>query len=93
MSEKSMTENARIGLGAGSPRVGTRPAGCGGGAEDSRLTAVVLVRPSARTPACGAGRAAPYQLQSAMLIPQYNMSHLIDRITKAGYAARCIPPG
>ena len=30
----------------------------------------------------------PYQLQSAMLIPQYNMSHLIDRIAKAGYIQR-----
>ena len=31
----------------------------------------------------------PYQLQSAMLIPQYNMSRLIDRITKPGYVERC----
>ena len=30
----------------------------------------------------------PYQLQTAMLIPQYNMSRLIDRIAKAGYAER-----
>ena len=30
----------------------------------------------------------PYQLQSAMLIPQYNMSRLIDRIAKAGYVER-----
>lgn len=30
----------------------------------------------------------PIQLQSAMLIPQYNMSRLIDRVTKAGYAKR-----
>jgi DNA-binding MarR family transcriptional regulator len=35
------------------------------------------------------GGLRPYQLQSAMLIPQYNMSRLIDRITKAGYAERC----
>jgi DNA-binding MarR family transcriptional regulator len=30
----------------------------------------------------------PYQLQSAMLIPQYNVSRLIDRITNSGYAER-----
>ena len=30
----------------------------------------------------------PYQLQSAMLIPQYNMSRLIDRVAKAGYVER-----
>ncbi len=30
----------------------------------------------------------PYELQSAMLIPQYNISRLIDRVTKAGHAAR-----
>jgi DNA-binding MarR family transcriptional regulator len=30
----------------------------------------------------------PYQLQSAMLIPQSNMSRLIDRVAKAGYAER-----
>ena len=30
----------------------------------------------------------PYQLQAAMLIPQYNMSRLIDRIAKAGYVER-----
>ncbi len=35
------------------------------------------------------GGLRPYQLQSAMLIPQYNMSRLIDRITKAGYVQRC----
>jgi DNA-binding MarR family transcriptional regulator len=34
------------------------------------------------------GGLRPYQLQSAMLIPQYNMSRLIDRMTKAGYAER-----
>jgi DNA-binding MarR family transcriptional regulator len=35
------------------------------------------------------GGLRPYQLQSAMLIPQYNMSRLIDRIAKAGYVERC----
>jgi DNA-binding MarR family transcriptional regulator len=30
----------------------------------------------------------PYQLQSAMLIPQSNMSRLIDRVAKAGYVER-----
>lgn len=30
----------------------------------------------------------PFQLQSAMLIPQYNMSRLLDRVVKAGYAKR-----
>jgi DNA-binding MarR family transcriptional regulator len=35
------------------------------------------------------GGLRPYQLQSAMLIRQYNMSRLIDRITKAGYVERC----
>ena len=34
------------------------------------------------------GGLRPYQLQSAMLIPQYNVSRLIDRITKGGYAER-----
>ena len=34
------------------------------------------------------GGLRPYQLQSAMLIPQYNMSRLIDRIAKAGYVER-----
>lgn len=32
----------------------------------------------------------PFQLQSAMLIPQYNMSRLLDRVVKAGYAERHI---
>jgi DNA-binding MarR family transcriptional regulator len=30
----------------------------------------------------------PYRLQSAMLIPQSNMSRLIDRVAKAGYVER-----
>jgi len=30
----------------------------------------------------------PFQLQSAMLIPQYNMSRLIDRVARAGYVER-----
>ena len=30
----------------------------------------------------------PYQLQSAMLIAQYNLSRLIDRIEKRGYVQR-----
>ena len=34
------------------------------------------------------GGLRPYQLQSAMLIPQYNMSRLIDRVAKAGYVER-----
>lgn len=32
----------------------------------------------------------PYRLQSAMLIPQYNISRLIDRISKAGLVERRI---
>lgn len=34
------------------------------------------------------GGLRPYQLQSAMLVPQYNMSRLIDRVAKAGYVER-----
>lgn len=30
----------------------------------------------------------PYQLQEAMLLPQYNISRLIDRVAKAGYAEK-----
>ena len=30
----------------------------------------------------------PFQLQSEMLIPQYNMSRLLDRVAKAGYIER-----
>lgn len=30
----------------------------------------------------------PYQLQTSMLMPQHNMSRLIDRLEKAGYAKR-----
>jgi len=36
----------------------------------------------------GPGGLRPYQLQSAMLISQYNMSRLIDRIAKAGHVER-----
>jgi DNA-binding MarR family transcriptional regulator len=31
---------------------------------------------------------SPYQLQSAMLIPQYNISRLIDRMARAGHVER-----
>jgi DNA-binding MarR family transcriptional regulator len=30
----------------------------------------------------------PFELQNAMLIPQYNLSRMIDRVAKAGYVER-----
>lgn len=36
----------------------------------------------------GDGGARPVALQSAMLIPQYNLSRLIERVVTAGYAER-----
>lgn len=35
-----------------------------------------------------AGRLRPYELEERMLLAQYRMSRLIDRLTKAGYVER-----
>lgn len=37
----------------------------------------------------GAKGLRPFQIQEALLLPQYNVSRLIDRVVTAGHAARC----
>jgi DNA-binding MarR family transcriptional regulator len=37
---------------------------------------------------CGGGGLRPFELERAMLLAQYNLSRLIDRIERAGYVER-----